>query len=50
MAQDEHAESAAKRLIDSNFTMVVSIAEDHRDSGVHVLELIQEGNEGSCSR
>jgi DNA-directed RNA polymerase sigma subunit (sigma70/sigma32) len=44
-AHDRHAESAAKRLIDSNLSVVVSIAEAHRDSGMHVLELIQEGNE-----
>ena len=43
---NQQADFAAKRLIDSNLAMVVSIAEGHRDAGMHVLELIQEGNEG----
>ncbi len=46
LAQDQQADSARKRLIDSNLAMVVSIAEGHRDAGMHVLELIQEGNAG----
>ena len=46
LANDQQADFAAKRLIDSNLAMVVAIAEGHRDAGMHVLELIQEGNEG----
>jgi DNA-directed RNA polymerase sigma subunit (sigma70/sigma32) len=46
LANDQQADFAAKRLIDSNLAMVVAIAEGHRDAGMHVLDLIQEGNEG----
>ncbi len=45
-AQDEQAESAAKRLIEANLSLVVSIAERHRSPGIHMLDLIQEGNKG----
>ena len=45
-AQDEQAEFAAKRLIEANLSLVVSIAERHRSPSVHMLDLIQEGNKG----
>lgn len=46
LAHDQQAESAGKRLIEANLAMVVSIAEGHRDAGMHVLDLIQKGNDG----
>ena len=46
LAHDEQAESAGQRLIEANFAMVVAIAEQHGSAGIHVLELIQKGNEG----
>jgi RNA polymerase primary sigma factor len=45
-AQDELAESASKRLIEANLSLVVSIAERHSSPGVQLLDLIQHGNEG----
>jgi RNA polymerase primary sigma factor len=45
-AQDEQAESAAKRLIEANLSLVVSIAERHSSASIHMLDLIQKGNEG----
>src|SRR3954452_1997274 len=44
LAHDEHAESSGQRLIEANLGTVVAIAQSYRDSGVHVLDLIQEGN------
>jgi RNA polymerase primary sigma factor len=46
LAHDQQAESAAKSLIDANLAVVVSIAEGYLDSGMRMLELIQEGNAG----
>ena len=46
LAHDQQAESAGKRLIEANLATVVSIAERYRDAGMHVLDLIQEGNNG----
>jgi len=46
LAHDQQAESAGKRLVEANLAMVVSIAEGYRDSGMHVLDLIQKGNDG----
>ena len=45
-AGDQQAESSGSRLVEANLQLVVSIAERHRDSGVHILDLIQKGNEG----
>jgi len=45
-AQDELEESAAKRLIEANLSLVVPIAERHSSAGIHMLDLIQYGNEG----
>jgi RNA polymerase primary sigma factor len=45
-AQDELAESASKRLIEANLSLVVPIAERHSSAGIHMLDLIQHGNEG----
>ena len=44
--QDEQAESAARRLIETKLLLVVSIAERHSSAGVQVLDLIQKGNDG----
>jgi RNA polymerase primary sigma factor len=46
LAHDQRAESARKRLIEANLALVVSIAQNHGDSGVHVLDLIIAGNDG----
>jgi DNA-directed RNA polymerase sigma subunit (sigma70/sigma32) len=40
------AESAAKRLIEANLPLVVSIAERYHNDRNHILHLIQRGNEG----
>ena len=45
-AGDEMAESARTRLVEGNLLLVVSIAERYRNHPVHLLELIQKGNEG----
>ena len=45
-AHDQQAESAGKRLLEANLRLVVSIAERHASAGVHMLNLIQQGNEG----
>jgi len=44
--QDEQAELAARRLIESKLSLVVSVAERHSSSGIPMLDLIQEGNNG----
>ena len=44
--QDEQPELAARRLIESKLSLVVTIAERHSSSGVPMLDLIQEGNSG----
>jgi DNA-directed RNA polymerase sigma subunit (sigma70/sigma32) len=46
LANDQQAESAGKRLMEANLAMVVSIAEGYRHCGMHVLDLVQRGNEG----
>jgi RNA polymerase primary sigma factor len=44
--QDEDAEYAGKRLIETHLAMVVSIAERHCSAGLNMIDLIQEGNIG----
>lgn len=44
-ARDQHAESAGQRLVEANLHLVVSIAERYRNNDVHILDLIQEGND-----
>ena len=44
--QDDPAELATKRLIETNLYLVVPIAERHSSQGISTLELIQEGNLG----
>jgi len=45
-AGDEKAETARLRLVESHLELVVSLAERHRSEHVHILDLIQKGNEG----
>lgn len=45
-AKDGHAESSGKTLIEANLHVVVSIAERHRNDRIHILDLIQSGNDG----
>jgi len=45
-AGDEQAESAGQRLVEANLLLVVSIAERYLTDRVHILDLIQKGNEG----
>jgi RNA polymerase primary sigma factor len=44
--QDDPAEPATKRLIETNLYLVVPIAERQSSQGLSTLELIQEGNLG----
>ena len=44
--QDEQAELAARRLVESKLSFVVTIVERHSSSGIPILDLIQEGNNG----
>ena len=45
-ARNDMFEAARKRLIEANLGLVVSLAERHRDERIHILDLIQKGNEG----
>jgi RNA polymerase primary sigma factor len=45
-ARDQQAESASKRLLEAHLHVVVSIAERYPDNGIHILDLIQHGNDG----
>ncbi len=40
------AETAASRLTEANLLLVVSIAERYKNDRIHILDLIQRGNEG----
>jgi RNA polymerase primary sigma factor len=40
------AETAMKDLVEANLRVVVSVARRYSDRGIHVLDLIQEGNLG----
>jgi RNA polymerase primary sigma factor len=44
--QDELGESAGRRLVEANLSLVVSIAQRHFSASIHMLNLIQKGNEG----
>jgi DNA-directed RNA polymerase sigma subunit (sigma70/sigma32) len=46
LARDQHAESAGRRLVEANLPLVVSISQGYRDTAMHVLDLIQYGNQG----
>jgi RNA polymerase primary sigma factor len=43
--RDERAELARTDLVEANLAQVVSIAEKHSSDRVHMLDLIQKGNE-----
>ncbi|MFZ3215625.1 MAG: sigma factor [Candidatus Acidiferrales bacterium] len=43
---DDPQESARKRLIEANLSLVVSVAKRHAPTGVPMLDLIREGNLG----
>jgi len=40
------AEGAAKRLVEANLALVVAIARRHANEKIHILDLIQHGNNG----
>jgi len=44
-ARDQELESARKRLVEANLHLVVSIAERYRNDRIHILDLIQKGND-----
>ncbi len=44
--QDERAELASRRLIESKLALVVAIAGRYSSSGVDVLNIVEKGNEG----
>jgi hypothetical protein len=44
-ADDQEAESAAKRLVEANLAMVISVAEGYQACGIHILDLVQKGND-----
>ncbi len=44
-ARDQDLELARKRLVEANLQLVVSIAERYRNDRVHILDLVQKGND-----
>jgi RNA polymerase primary sigma factor len=44
-ARDEQADEAMKDLIEPNLALVVSIAQRHPSDHIHILDLIQIGND-----
>jgi RNA polymerase primary sigma factor len=46
IAEDEIAENCRKRLVEANLQLVVTLAERHHSGRVHILDVIQKGNEG----
>jgi DNA-directed RNA polymerase sigma subunit (sigma70/sigma32) len=45
-AGGQAAEAAVKRLVEAHLRLVVSLAERYRGPQIHVLDLIERGNEG----
>jgi RNA polymerase primary sigma factor len=45
-AGDQMAQTAAKRLVEANLRLVVSLAERYQSHGRHMLDLIESGNAG----
>jgi len=45
-AHDARAEAARKRLVEAHLHLVPPIAERYPSSGLHMLDLIEKGNEG----
>lgn len=46
LANDEESESAGTCLVEANLYLVVEIAERFRHEEIHILDLIQKGNDG----
>ena len=46
LANDERAESAGYHLVEANLAMVVTIAEGYPRGNMHLLDLVQKGNDG----
>ena len=46
LTDDDQAGTAGRRLIEANLFQVVTIAKRHQSGGIHMLDLIQEGNDG----
>ncbi len=46
LANDQQAESAGKTLVEANLAMVVSTARRSPRGNMHVLDLVQRGNDG----
>ncbi len=46
LVQDQEARSAGKTLVEANLAMVVTVAERSSRANMHILDLIQRGNEG----
>ena len=49
LSNDQHVESAGKTLVEANLAMVVSIAERYPRGNMHLLDLVQRGNDGLLS-
>ena len=45
-AKDEMAEPCRKRLVEANLQLVVTLAERYLNERIHILDLIQKGNDG----
>ena len=45
-AGDQMAEFAGERLVEAHLLLVASIAERYQNDHIHILDLIQRGNEG----
>ena len=46
LADNQQADSAGLALVEANLAMVVSIAERYPRGNMHVLDLVQRGNDG----
>ena len=46
LANDPQAEFAGKTLVEANLAMVVSIAQRYPRGNMHLLDLVQKGNDG----
>ncbi|MFN7921976.1 MAG: sigma factor [Bryobacteraceae bacterium] len=46
LANDQHAESARRALVEANLPLVVSIVARYPRRQTHFLDLVQRGNEG----
>ena len=46
LANDQQAECAGKTLVEANLAMVISIAERYPRGNMHLLDVLQRGNDG----